>query len=268
MANPLLNFVHISDTHIHPSQDYIKDYADYTPLVGARALVNALNALPHQPDVVLHTGDVAYDPDPEAYQTVKDVLGQINAPILYLGGNHDDQDALQRIVMGRSKPQKPLHFEVEINGVQIIGVDSNGPAEPPAGSVTSGQLAWLDDICSTVDDRPLVIATHHNPLHVGIPWLDDYMAMANSEDFHRVVVKAKDRLRGVFFGHIHQNINVQRDGVLYSAAASSWCQLDAYPGLTETRSDRGAKPGFSYVSVFTDQVYIRRYWFEADAHTA
>jgi len=265
MANPLLNFVHISDTHIHPSEDYIKDYADYTPLVGARALVKALKGLPHPPDVVLHTGDVAYDPDPEAYQTVKAVLSEIQTPILYLGGNHDDQDALQRIVMERDEPQKPLHFDVEINGVQIVGVDSNGPAEMPAGSVIPEQLDWLDSICSAAaDDRPLVIATHHNPIQVAIPWLDDYMAMANSDDFHRVVVKAKARLRGVFFGHIHQNVHVQRDGVLYSAAASSWCQLDAYPGMTETRSDRGAKPGFSYVSVFADQVYIRRYWFEAE----
>lgn len=264
MSDPLFNFVHISDTHIHPSTDYIRSYADYTPKVGAEALIQAINALPVAPDFVLHTGDVAYDPDPEAYSTVREMLSQIQCPIHYLAGNHDEATALQQSVMGRSEADtlNPLHWDFEHKGVQFVGVDSNGPAEPPAGFVIEAQLEWLDSICSSGDDRPLVIATHHNPVQGGIPWLDDWMGIQNADALHQIILKAKHRLLGVFFGHIHQNVHVIRDGVLYTAAASSWCQFLAYPGMTHTTGDPGSRPGFSFVSVFPDQLFIRRYWFD------
>jgi len=264
MSSALLNFVHISDTHIHPSEDYIKSYADYTPRIGAEALVKAINDLPVAPDFVLHTGDVAYDPDPEAYTAVVDILSQIQCPIHYLAGNHDEATALQQIVMGRGESDTltPLHFDFEHGGVQFVGVDSNGPAEPPAGFIIESQLDWLDGICSADDERPLVIATHHNPVHGHIPWLENWMGIQNADDLHRILLKAKERLLGVFFGHIHQNVHVMQDGILYTAAASSWCQFGAYPNMTDTISDEAAKPGFSFVSVFPEQLFIRRYWFD------
>ena len=53
MSETLLRFVHISDTHFNPDPEYIKSYAQYTPLPGAQALVEAVNALPFQPDFIL-----------------------------------------------------------------------------------------------------------------------------------------------------------------------------------------------------------------------
>ena len=67
MSEVMLRFIHISDTHIHPDPNYTKDYADITSYAGAKALVEQVNNVPFEPDFVLHTGDVAYDPDPEAY---------------------------------------------------------------------------------------------------------------------------------------------------------------------------------------------------------
>jgi 3',5'-cyclic-AMP phosphodiesterase len=261
----MLRFVHISDTHIHPDENYQNPYAQYTPLLGAKELVKQLNALPFTPDFVLHTGDVAYDPIPEAYDIVREVMSEIRYPIYYVAGNHDHRETLQTALMRRDNLQVYPHYEVEINGVQLVCVDSNAnaPQDVPRGLVSDEQLDWLHQICVADDERPLVIAVHHHAVPVGSPWLDEYMRIQNGEEFHAIVRQARDRLRGVFHGHIHQNIDVLRDGVLYSAANSPWCSFMAYPTSdhTKTTPDNSILPGFSVVSITQDQTYIRRHSF-------
>jgi Icc protein len=257
----LIRFVHISDTHISPDPNYTRPGADVTSWAGALALVDQLNNLPFTPDFILHTGDVAFDPYPEAYAACLDILGRVRCPIYYVAGNHDDSPAIQRIMLQRSEPLPTLHYAFEVNGVQIVCVDSNGPVDPPAGYMTDDQLEWLRGQCRPDDERPLVIAVHHNVLPVGVPWLDNFMGIRNGEMFHQAILPARDRIRGVFHGHVHQNIEVIRDGILYSAALSSWTQFHAWPGLAETLTDEGAEPGFSVVTVTETQTFIRRHRF-------
>ncbi len=262
MSHTLLTFVHISDTHISADLEYGKQHAPHSTQQGARALVQQINALPFQPDFVLHTGDVAYDPDESAYAVARDILGQIRYPVYYVAGNHDYPAALQRVMLGRSEPALPYHYEFEVNGVQVICLDSNGPAEPPRGYVLEEQLDWLEDRISAPDERPLLVAIHHNALPVDIPWLDDFMRITNGEALHAVLAKARGRLRGVFFGHVHQNLTMFRDGVLYNSALSSWNQFHAWPGQVDTIQDDASTPGFSIVTLTRDQTYIRRCYFQ------
>lgn len=254
----MLRFVHLSDTHLSPDPDYTYKNADYPALPGAKALVQAVNALPFTPDFILHTGDAAYDPDPAAYPVVKSVLGELKAPVYYLAGNHDDGAILIQTMMGQSD----LFYAFDSNGVQIICLDSNGGGvTPPAGRITDEQFDWLAEICRVDDPRPLIVAVHHNPLPAGVPWLDDYMSLVNGERLHQALLPLRERLRGVFHGHIHMNTDILRDGILYTSAASSWYQLHAYPDQNETIADRGAEPGFTLVTVTQTQTFMRRHRF-------
>jgi 3',5'-cyclic-AMP phosphodiesterase len=267
LNDALLRFVHISDTHISPDPDYTYNDGNIPlSMPGAQALVQQVNALPFTPDFVLHTGDIAYDPDTAAYHMARAILGQIKFPIYYLTGNHDDASALQRIMLDKPNPKAPFHYEFEVNGVQIICLDTQSAVKQqgikePAGWLDDGQLAWLEALCAAHDERPLVVALHHNPLKVGIPWFDDYMALQNGEALHARLLKARERLRGVFFGHIHQNVDLYRDGILYSSVLSSWYQLHSYPDQVKTNVDVAAEPGFNVVTVARDQTFIRRHRF-------
>jgi 3',5'-cyclic-AMP phosphodiesterase len=260
-----LRFIHISDTHINPDPTYIKSYAQYTPMVGAKALVQAVQALPFTPDFILHTGDVAYDPDPAVYPAVQALFSPLSVPIHYLVGNHDDGRDLQRVLLGRAEAdiQDFLYYTFEAKGVQVVCLDSNGDHDPerPSGTVTDAQLAWLDTICTADDPRPLVVAIHHNVIPMGVPWLDDWMRLENGAAVHACLTQARHRLRGVFFGHIHQNIETMQDGVLYVAAASSWCQFISYPMPENERVAAAPNdpPGFSIVTVTPERTYLRRH---------
>jgi Icc protein len=258
MADTLLRFVHISDTHISTSPDYGLREHRHSTRTGAEALVRELKNLPFTPDLVLHTGDVAYDPDAKAYAAAKEILEQIPYPIYYVAGNHDHPEALQQVMLNHHEAHKPFYYTFEVKGVQFIVADSNGPAEPPRGYVDAEQLAWLTELCSAKDDRPLVVAVHHNALPVEVPWLDDYMRITNGEAFHQALLPARERLRGVFFGHVHQNLTMYRDGILYNSTLSSWNQFHAWPGQEPTVEDVDAEPGYSIVTLTRNQTYIRR----------
>jgi 3',5'-cyclic-AMP phosphodiesterase len=268
MSDTLLTFVHISDTHFNPDLNYSNPFSEYPPIEGTNALVESIQALPFDFDFILHTGDVIYDPHESVYETVKEVFASLEKPIYYIAGNHDHNDGLQRHLLGweESEVIPNLHYEFEANGVQIICLDSNGPAQVPSGYVPEKQLEWLETLCTADDDRPLVIAIHHNPLAVDVPWLDDFMRIINGDALHEVIKKARSRLVGVFHGHIHQNTSVYREGILYSSVASSWVQFHSYLGMSDTTPDAGSRPGYSVVMVKPNQSFIRRYWFDVPSH--
>ena len=267
MSETLLRFVQVSDTHISADPHYNHDGSMHTPMTGAKALVHQINSLPFTPDFVLHTGDVAYNPDETAYPVAREILSAIKVPVYYLAGNHDDSEALQRIMLGKSDAEikTPFDYEFEVNGVQIIALDSNRKAQNWCGRVSDEQLAWLENLTSAKDDRPLIVTLHHNVLPMGSVFWDEWMHLENGEDFHKALLPARDRLRGVFSGHVHQNTDIIRDGIAYFTAKSTWYQIENYPDSTEPEVDRYANPGYSIVTVTRDQIYVRRYTFIVEA---
>jgi Icc protein len=263
MASEPLIFAHIGDTHIHTDPNYTGETAPNSAEAGITVLIQQIQNLPMKLDFVLHVGDVAFDPVPEVYEKIQVLMQQIPYPIYYAGGNHDHHPTLQRVLMNRddSEITPQLNYAVDVKGMQLAVIDSNGNATPPTGNLTEEQLTFLDEICSVPDDRPLILAVHHSVLPVGVPWLDEWMSIDNGEAFHQIALKAKHRLRGVFHGHIHQNSDVIRDGINYSACASSWYQLNSYPGMTQTTPDIQSQAGFSIVTITENQTYIRRHLF-------
>src|SRR5580692_6501096 len=79
------SFAQISDSHIgfskQPNQDVVGTL---------QAAVAKINALPHLPAFILHTGDLTHLAKPEEFDTVAEVLKGIKAEkVLYVPGEHD-----------------------------------------------------------------------------------------------------------------------------------------------------------------------------------
>ena len=262
----LLRFVQISDTHISQDPNYNRPPAPHTPHQGVQALLVALRALPFRPDFILHSGDVVYDPDPAAYRAGRALLAALPAPTLYLAGNHDDPALLQSLLLNEDEIRLPYDQEREIGGAQILCLDSGRLADgQPAGRLSAKQLERLRARCAAPDQRPLLIFIHHNPLpQPDSPWLEG-MRLQNGEEFHRALLPARARLRGVFFGHVHQPIHLQRDGILYTSAVSSWQTFHSFPGATDLAFETAARPGFNVVTLRGKTTAVRRHSFVVDA---
>lgn len=262
-----VRFLHISDTHI--SSDPAFSNYGHRPYDNLKRLIATINALPYSFDFVLHTGDVVEDASTTAYQQAKHLFSDLRAPIYYLSGNHDHAPELQRVLLDIQMPKDRYDYAFVVGGVQFVVLDSRGPIDP-GGELTSEQIAWLGEYC-TPDGPPLVIALHHEPIPLDVPWLDEITFMAspmllrNSAEFIETLKPAQARLRGVFFGHIHRGIQVVQDGLLFSSAPSVFAQLKTWPNLRAATPAPEEAVGYCLVTIDEQRTLIQQYTFARPA---
>ncbi len=252
-----LTFVHISDSHVMTDPD--RTGMEYGPtLPGSEALIREINGLPCQIDFVLHTGDVVHDPErEEEYQQALELYRRLSVPVHFLPGNHDRSDWLQRALLGREAPAAHADREFEAGGVQFLLLDSSVPVVGEhQGRLEPEQLAWLEQRCAADDPRPLVVALHHNPLSLLVPWFE-HIVLRNGEALHEVLLLARNRLRCVFYGHIHESSLTLRDGIPYQSVRSSWLQMQTWFGQEHLYMEPLRWPGYNLVTLTERDTFVR-----------
>jgi 3',5'-cyclic AMP phosphodiesterase CpdA len=255
-----LYFVHITDSHIGPTADYSRHGRIALP--HARRMVAIINTLPTRPDFVIHTGDVVTNPDPDAYALAAEVFNEIAVPVYYATGNHDtSRDLHTYMKMGPKQDFQDdpdvLSYAFEVKGERFVVLDGRAPAElDPHGLLSDQQLEVLRRE-ATPDGPPLTIITHFPALPLNSPWMDANMLILNGEEMHRALLPARDRLRGVFYGHIHQARQTRQDGISYHAAASMLGQFTSWPTDEMVSSDIDAAPGYSFVQYVGGQAVVQ-----------
>jgi 3',5'-cyclic-AMP phosphodiesterase len=258
-------FVQISDTHIGPTRDYERHgYASYPC---AERLVALLNNLPVKPEFVIHTGDVVTDPDPRSYRLAAELFARLELPIYYVNGNHDTAAEIkQYLPMAAHEPfagdPDSLSYSFNLKGERFLVLDARAPDElDPHGILPDSQLEWLRHEAAT-DGPPLTVFLHFPVVPMNAIWMDANMRLLNWEAVHDALRPAVNRLRGVFYGHVHQSMQTVRDGVRYTAVASSFAQFTAWPTDTQPHIDRAQPPGYNFVHLLPEQTIVRPCWFE------
>ncbi|MDX1415275.1 MAG: metallophosphoesterase [Candidatus Promineifilaceae bacterium] len=258
-------FVHFSDTHIGPSPGFSSHGRLALPY--AQRLIDVVNGLPSKPDFVMHTGDIVNDPHPESYALAAEVLSKFHAPIYYVNGNHDRRNDIRKYLeMGPMEwlGENPDDFTYvfELKGFRFLVIDARGPLTiDPQGQLSESQLAIVRREAAP-DGPPLVIFIHYPVLAMNSPWMDTNMLITNGEELHQALLPARQRLRAVFHGHVHQPMQIIRDGIVYVAAASSLAQFAAWPVDETIRHDLQAPAGFNFVHLLPQQTIIHQHTFQ------
>ncbi|MFN8420429.1 MAG: metallophosphoesterase [Anaerolineae bacterium] len=265
----VLRFIHITDTHIGPTPDYaLRGVNPYRALAD---LVDQLNALTFDVDFILHSGDIVDDFTEESYRTARTLLEKLKRPVYYLPGNHDDAKAMQRALLDIKRPKARYDQVIRSGGVEIITLDSRGPLDP-GGLLLPQQLQWLHEQCKPKGD-PLVIALHHQPVHLDSYWLDQggasweagrFMVLKNHTEFLEAIKPARKRLRGVLFGHIHRAFQVVEQGILFASAPSVAMQFYSWPDQQDPIISE-EPGGFNVVTVNEDGIIVRQHYLKRQA---
>ncbi|NQT60471.1 MAG: metallophosphoesterase [Bacteroidetes bacterium] len=250
-----LYFVHISDTHFGTDRNFVRHGHKTWPC--ARDLVKRINSLPCQPDFVVHTGDVASKPVPAAYKLAADTLGELKMPIYYATGNHDTTVGIKKhLPMGSCEPlcddENLLSYRFDRGGYRFLVIDARAPDEmDPHGLLSELQLSIIHDEVSGgggAGELPLLLFLHFAVLPINSTWFDKNMLIVNGRKLHEELLPARDRVKGVFHGHLHFPRVTTRDGILYSSVSSSFANFSAWPGESELQGDESL-PGFNFVQL-------------------
>lgn len=257
-------FVHISDTHFGPEAGHSRH--GHMPLPCAQRLVDVINGLPVAPDFVIHTGDVADNPHPAAYTLAAETFAALRAPIYFVNGNHDTAaDIKKYLPMGQkedlSDDLDTLSYMFELKGFRFLVLDARGPSEiDPHGRLSAEQMAIVRREAAA-DGPPLVIFVHFPVLPLDSPWMDRNMLILNGEEFHQALLPARERLRAVFHGHVHNSMQTIRDGIVYTAVGSSFSQFTAWPDEQTVGYNAQAWPAYNFVHLTATQTIIHQHRF-------
>ena len=226
----MLHAIHLSDTHLGPTPDFRVREAQPAARLGR--LVEAIGSLDFTPDFLVHTGDLANDPDPDAYRLAGEILAPLGIPLYCANGNHDDAAMLDEgITMGSRQPLGEatgrLAYTFDFPDLRGFVLDAKVPeAEGPHGELPQAQLDALEAALAEVD-RPYAVFLHFPPFPIHSQWIDAYLPLKNGEALHEVLLQHADTglNRGVFFGHLHRDLQLYRDGILYSGVGSPACEF-------------------------------------------
>lgn len=213
-------FVQISDSHIGFRQPANPDVA-----ATLQATVARINALPRAPDFVVHTGDVTHLSKSDQFDTAKQILGTLKAPLIALPGEHDMLGGPAAFAAAfPPKSGKSGWFSWDAGGVHYVALVNVFDFEK-MGELGSDQVAWLqNDLSAVPASRPVVVFAHV-PLYALYPkwgWTTEDGAKALS-------LLARFDAATVLNGHIHQVIE-HREGNVRFASANATAYPQPAPG--------------------------------------
>ena len=259
----MIEFIHISDTHFGPSRDM--NIRGGKPFDKIAALVEEINRLPFPADFIVHTGDIVNDPDNDAYQLAEKVLSRLHAPIYYASGNHDDEAATRRyMTLAPHDPLPGVEGKLAYSFTMGPGVDGVvfdawvPPDEGPHGFLPQDQIIAFENLLQSTNRR-FALFLHYPMIPIGSSWIDDFLLVKNGEAVHRFLADFRDRICGVFFGHLHRGLQLHRDGILYSGVSSSVCHFSSAPQETTCEFDPRACLAFNHVTISGDATMVKEY---------
>jgi len=240
LAREPLKILQITDTHLYA--DNAGRLLGVNTLESFRAVIQNFLETGWQPDIVLATGDLVHDATPRGYRQLARILDIFEIPVYCLPGNHDDPKAMKEHLQGRNVSCPKV---VEQGGWRLVLLDSVIPGKV-GGSLASAEL---DLLARTLEKEalPTLISLHHQPVAVGSEWLDE-MGLDNADALLEQV-DAHPEVKGLLWGHVHQQFDDHRNGVRLMSTPSTCVQFK--PDSERFSVDK-RKPGFRLLTLMPD----------------
>jgi 3',5'-cyclic AMP phosphodiesterase CpdA len=228
LGKPL--FVQISDTHIGFNKDA-------NPEVNATLTqaIDLVNAMPEQPALIIHTGDITHLSKPAEFDTAQQLFSRLRSTEMHtVPGEHDTADATVTEYFNRfgKASDNKGYYSFDHAGVHFVGLINVLQFKAGGlGTLGEQQLAWVEaDLKSRSASTPIVVFAHMPLFTVYEPWGwgtgDSEPLMQHLRRFGSVTV---------LNGHIHQIVQKVEGNVTFHTARST-----AYP---QPVGGVGAGPG-------------------------
>jgi len=194
------------------------------------------------PDALLVTGDIAQDESRGGYRIFRSVFDPLSMPVLCIPGNHDDPGFMRDELSGDYILMEPVAFDHW--AVLLLNTYVHGTA---SGELHQAALEGLDARLTARTREHYLICLHHQPVPVGSRWLDG-VGLRNSEAFFEILDR-HDNVRGVLWGHVHQQFDGERKGVQLMGSPSTCRQF--MPRSSDFALD-DRPPGYRWLSLGED----------------
>lgn len=193
--------------------------------------VEYVNALDPQPDLVVHTGDVAHDAKPAEYAEALRILDNLQAPLYVIPGNRDERGAL-RAAFAHRLPET-LHSEFVQYAIMrerecVIMLDSVS-TQSNKGRLCEARLTHLTKMLDAAGDRKVVVFMHHPPFAVTESDYPCQFEDWSDVDAFSAIVAQHRTVSHIYCGHSHRTSRGKVAGIEASTIPSMASDLRMGP---------------------------------------
>jgi Icc protein len=243
-----IRLIQITDTHIARDPGPT-DFEGVDTAATLAAVLEKVDALPDVPDCMVLTGDLVDIPSPEAYGRLRALLHERRYPVVCLPGNHDDPAMMDGLLnAGALSTSRVIAF-----GTWRVLMLNEWVAGSDGGLFSQRELDFLRRELAAAGRAPVLICLHHQPVPIGSPWMDG-MGLDNAAELF-AVTDSFNIVRGMVWGHIHQEFSAERRGIPLWGTPSTCVQFQ--PGAGEYLVDHCA-PGFRTFELMPDGALASR----------
>lgn len=221
----MLKVIHMTDLHLTGSGElhFGHDTHETTRLALEHVRRHFADA-----DFVAITGDLANWGELEAYRKLERLLEGFPLPVYLMIGNHDNRENFTSVFGERHRFDAPfLHYRADHGSYRLLFLDTQ-TAGTAGGAFGPHRIGWLDRQLAD-SPRPVLIFMHHHPTPTGA-FSMDAKGVADWDDFHVVLARHRDKIRHIFHGHCHTDMQGHVEGVSFTGLRSMGSQV--YPDLS------------------------------------
>lgn len=237
---PTLQLVQFTDPHLFA--DRMGEMRGVNTYASLQQVLAAAKLKHWTPDALLVTGDIAQDESRAGYHVFRDIFTPLKLPVLCLPGNHDNPQFM------REELSDPFivtdHVLFDNWCLPLLSTYVHGTA---AGELSHDALNQLANTLRANEDKHCLICLHHQPVPVGSKWLDG-VGLRNPECLFEVLDQFNN-IRGILWGHVHQQFDGERNGVRLMGTPSTCRQF--LPRSDQFALD-DAPPGYRWLSLSPD----------------
>ncbi len=193
-----------------------------------------------QARVMILGGDLAQDESLSTYRWLAQRLRQHEFKYLVTPGNHCKLDRLREGLEIPLCGHGPRALAL-VGGWRVLGLNTHWKGRV-GGMLSNDELAWMDQELQHAEH--VLIAMHHHPFPTGSAWLDD-IALNNADEFWRLV-HDHGNVRGIVCGHVHQAIDIRRNGIRLMSTPSTCIQFKPRRPTFELDD---ASPGYRWIQL-------------------
>jgi Icc protein len=192
--------------------------------------------------LVLGTGDISHDGSMESYQAYIEGINRLGVSHCWLPGNHDLAD----VMSSQSDSDMLISKSISLGAWRILLLDSHVESKV-YGLVSDPELQFLEQELGSCSEPFVLVALHHHVLPARSVWMDK-LGVKNSTDL-LMCLQRTPKVRGVVYGHVHQEIDQHEHGIRFLGSPSSCFQFQ--PGSSDFELDEKL-PGYRWLKLNED----------------
>ena len=209
------------------------------------AILEDIKALNTTFDFILLTGDLSQDASAAAYERLSRHVKGFACPSFWLPGNHDNFDLMQAHLKGEWMHAAKV---ITAGNWQVLLLNSQVPGKVH-GYINEEQIAFLEEHLCQAQQKHTLIALHHHPIPMDCDWIDN-IGVKNQDEFWAVLSRFSN-VKGVLWGHVHQQLDVCKNTIQCMSTPSTCVQFK--PNSCDFAAD-DIGPGYRILELQSDGV--------------